>query len=1054
MFYLHTSNRTEILLEQLAAVIEAGGRLSLLEKEIFLVQSQGMERLIAQRLASHFQSWCNYDFLLPLSFQQEIAARLGYVTSGEGFDRKNTVWKLEALLRDVNNEKYQFLHHYLSGRNKEVKRFQLARKLAQIFDEYQLMRSDLLAAWLRHELVSGDSVEEWQADLWCRLSMATGKDDKHRGEIFAELTERLRAGASPDLPRRVSVFGLHIMAPIFLEFLKALALHTDVHLYVLSPCKEYWGEIESKKSRMTRLKGLLAKEGELPKDDERELYHPLLAALGLQGRDFQKMLVENVDFHFEFAGYHNPADEKTSLLTRLQADILRGVQPERSSLPVDDSLRIISCHSPLRELAVLKDHILDLLYQDETLELRDIVVMAPDIQQYASFIPAVFHDIQHSIADRALRKRNSVMSAFLSYLQILAGDFGWRELLDLLRVKHVFPAFELTETDFDYIQKWLVEAGIRSGLGERGELFNENSWLQGLERLLMGFAVVSNEPVAGIYGYQDIEGSSGRILGGLCEFVALIRRASESYSSDKSLQEWAEILRTDVDRLFVGCDETDLRELHQLLTELMEAAEYHGEVVNFKVIAEWFTMTSAESRSSSGFLRGQLTFCSMLPMRSIPFQVVCLLGLNGDSFPRQDKHCSFDLQANFRRLGDRSPRVDDRYQFLEALVSARDCLYLSYVGRSIKNNEELPPSVVVGELLETLEYSYSIKKDDIVVEHPLHPFNMRYFSQDSGLFTYSESSGAVARGYVAGKKSEHNLGHWWGEDAVVELREIKEINFANLLSFYKNPQRWFVRNSLGINLQPGQSLPEESETFAVDALERFQVADDLIEAQLRGKASSDLLKLKTSRGRWMLGEPGVVKFAGFTTELEPFVDKIRRIDLGAELEPQSYELELGNYKLYGTLKRREKGLLMHRYSNLRGKFLFECWLHHLVLSAVSGDESETWGLAKDTVFRLKGRPAASHLLALIDHFVAGSEKLSHFHIETAFQYGKKLQVKSGRGKSPRDTAIKQLEDSAAAGREPELALVMGEAEEFFENGFEALYEELFAPLWEVYDEQC
>lgn len=79
-------------------------------------------------------------------------------------------------------------------------------------------------------------------------------------------------------------------------------------------------------------------------------------------------------------------------------------------------------------------------------------------------------------------------------------------------------------------------------------------------------------------------------------------------------------------------------------------------------------------------------------MRSLPFKVICLLGLNDGDFPRNTKAAVFDLVAKHPAKGDRARRDDDRYLFLEALISAREILYLSYIGRDIRKDEELAPS--------------------------------------------------------------------------------------------------------------------------------------------------------------------------------------------------------------------------------------------------------------------------------------------------------------------------------------------------------------------------
>ncbi|EKD33810.1 MAG: hypothetical protein ACD_75C02587G0001, partial [uncultured bacterium] len=636
MLTLHVSNRTENLLHHLALLLREDRQADIFAPELFLIQSQGMERMVAQSLTDEFRSFCNFRFFLPLDFLGFVADKLGLGISPDGYQRQILTWWLDELLRDLSGEPYQPLRYYLSGENAELKRFQLARRLANIFDQYQLMRSEMLGKWEKGEAVIAHPAECWQMDLWRRLSRQP-KGETHRGELFRQVIGRLNRGddLAKFLPKRIAAIGLHTMPPLFLEYLNRLAQHMDVHLLMLSPCRHYWGDVES---RRTELKRMVRQ----PQASETMavLHHPLLAALGQQGRDFQNMLLNNVETFIDSDSYDDPlADGEyaaATLLQRIQADLLDDIMPEpmvpnqpqnqaQNQAPGDDSVQVVSCHSKLREIGVLKDHLLRLLHQDSSLELRDIIVMAPDIQEYAALIPAVFTDIQHSIADRSMRRRNSVISAFLAFLDLFSGRFGWSEVLDLLRQPAVFPQFGLTATDLDTLQQWVIGAGIRWGLSgaQRGEEgvpgFTEGSWRAGLERLLMGYAIDADEFVDGVLPFTDIEGKGAQPLGGLCRFLELIEEARGDFHQARMLGDWSAVLLHHVQQLFGDSDEQQLLELQTILAEPAESiGQFHTGAVSFAVIREWLNLSAKESRSSSGFLRGQLTFCSMLPMRSIP----------------------------------------------------------------------------------------------------------------------------------------------------------------------------------------------------------------------------------------------------------------------------------------------------------------------------------------------------------------------------------------------------------------------------------------------------
>lgn len=1053
MLSLHVSNRTENLLNELARLLREEPRDNLFAPELFLIQSQGMERMVAQSLADAFGCFCNFKFFLPLDFLGFIADRLGLGISPDGFHRQILTWRLDQLLREVESEVYRPLRFYLTGESVGVKRFQLARRLANILDQYQLMRPEMIAGWEKGRLVTANTAEAWQMDLWRRLAGQVPVESAriHRGELFRQVAARLAANEdlSPLLPRRISVVGLHTMPPLYLEYLDRLAAHMDIHLLVLSPCRHYWGDVESRRARLKRV----ARQGAAEDDPYEPGHHPLLMALGRQGRDFQRMLLENVEGFLDSDSYDDPltdeAYRRATLLRRIQADLLEDVAPQpdvRLDTPPDDSILVVSCHSKLRELAVLKDHLLRLLHRDPGLNLRDIVVMAPDIQEYAALIPAVFAGIQHAIADRSLRRRNPVIAAFVAFLDLFTGRFGWSEVLDLLRQPAVFPRFQLTEADLDTLQQWVVGAGIRWGLSGEQRVedsaadFAEGSWRAGLERLLMGYAIDSTDFVDGILPFPDLEGRGGQPLGGLCGFVTLLEEARLALRQPRTLGEWSETLLHYAGQLFDESEEQPLAELQAILAEPAEsAATFHRGRVDFVVIREWLTQSAKESRSSSGFLRGQLTFCSMLPMRSIPFRVVCLLGLNDGVFPKNDRHDTFDLMAGDFRPGDRSPRDDDRYQFLEALLAARSHLYLSYVGQSIRSGDPIPPSVVVSEFLELLETSYGVA--GMTVNQPLHPFSSRYFSgEEPRLFSYDDACCRVAQALQRGPQASRP---WWRgrtED------EVGTVALGDLMRFYAHPQKYFVVDRLGIRLNEIAEAPEERELFEPDGLDRYRLDQELVAGAI--SVGDSLLPAIQHEGRWPLGAPGLVALAERRAEAERFLQRVAAEQPGRALEAQPVDLEIGKYRLVGALQGlHEHGFMLPRFGSLRGRDLLAGWISHLVANLLlPGTVTRVVALDKVVIFsRTDADPGLERLLEL---FAEGCRRPLPLLVEPGFACAR--QENNGRARTTPEEKARQLYRSRLEdGYEPEWRLIYGEArpEEVLGEESFALCREVLCAVW-------
>ncbi|WP_419176911.1 exodeoxyribonuclease V subunit gamma [Desulfosediminicola sp.] len=1060
MLYLHVSNRTENLLHHLVQLFEVDLRRDLFAPECFLIQSQGMERMISQTLADHFTSFCNFEYHLPLGFLRHVAAGLDMDITPDGYDRKSVAWQLEEILRDLDGEVYSPLINYLQGQNLELKRFQLADQLSNVFDQYQLMRPQMIDSWAEQRMVSSDPAERWQCALWNRLAARLG-NMPHRGQVLGRLVTRLQQGddLSHIVPQRVSVFGLSIMPPLFLNFLQGLARHSDVHLFLLSPCREYWGDIESRRQVLLRsLKNDISASNFPMEIEETPESHPLLISLGRQGRDFQRMLLEGVDFDLDFDSYYDPLEDgEPSLLKTLQSDLLAGeVARSDEEWPADDhSIRIVSSHSRLRELSILKDHIKSWLYDDSALQLRDIVVMAPDIQEYAALIPSVFDDIQHSISDRSLRKRNSVFAAFDEFLALFKGRFGWDEVMTLLKEPVIAEPLHLAPADLEKLHDWVVRAGIRWGLSarQRKEMglpeMGEGSWRVGLERLLMGYAMDRDEFVAGVLPFTDIEGSGAASLGGLCKFIDIIERAQRDFSKRYTLKEWAELFIHYCRELFRDESERfitkEFLELQEVLADLADGpGHFHNSPVDFEVVRTWLDHTARETRSSSGFLRGQLTFCSMLPMRSIPFKVVCLIGMNDTVFPTNDRHATFDLLALQHKPGDRSRRMDDRYQFLEALLAARDQLYISYIGQSIRTNEEIPPSVVVSELLEILEDYY--QRRNFVVRHPLHPFSRHYFSGLSGtLFSYDERYLQVAEN-LRGDRVIRSA--WWSGSRDIENGMI---NFADLLVFYANPQRWFVRNCLNIQLGSDAETVDESEPFQADGLEKYLLDQEILEAILNRESLDDRFNKLTTTGRWPLGAPGNLEFERKRSEMESFALSISELDLGERVEDLDIELDVGGYHLRGRLTNiYEQGILLCRYGKMRGRDVLKGWLHHLVYREVTGCFTTTYVCGSDDRRVLSGGSGLMpNLELMLDLFVAGNKSPSRLLVEPGIEWVKRLP----KGEGMLQAALTALNRTLDNGYDAELALLLRNSDpvDFLDSEFEELCRTVLLPIWSQTD---
>ena len=1082
MFVLHTSNKTENLLAHLHQVIE--NPLSHpFKKEQLLIQSQGMERWLSQQLADRKGVWANFDFHFPGKFFGNIVDKLvpeGKVHS-ELYDQESLLWHFDHLLRSLDeHSKLQnpILSHYIDGECVDLKRYQLAEKLAFLFDQYQFMRPDWMSEWEQGRRVTNNPSESWQQDLWHQLgsdnssdnfsetSSDTFSNNKGKGHLWLDAIEALskmdKHQARQLLPERLSIFGINGMSPIYLNFLQAIGHFIDVHFYLLNPAQSYWADLPSKK-QLAKQRAGASEQFEQTRDPDSELEpllitnNPLLAALGQQGRDFQLLLLEQCDFEIQYQSFEKNNDD--TLLALIQNDILnnsvlkandQAVNNRKLIATTDNSLSIHVCHSRMREAEVLKDLLLQCLDDDPTLTIRDILVMTPDITQYAPYISAVFEDIPHAIADKNTLDSNNPLSIFLGFLTLSQHRWEIEAVFDVLDQAVVYEHFGLSEVDIENIRVWVAATHIRWGESaqhreEYGFIpFSENSWKAGLERLLMGYANSddehfcepandANEPVL---PFAEIEGSEAKVLGGMYDFISLLSHAKKVFSQPHTLEYWSKHLGRFAEDLLVstGDYQHSYAVLIELITDLDKFSGIHQQKISLDVILAALTRAATSQQSAAGFLRGQLTFCSMLPMRAIPFKVIALMGMNDGEYPRADTRPAFDLLADDFRKGDKAPRVDERYQFLEVLLSARQQFIMTYVGQSKSNNSIIPPSVVVSELLEYIDEHFSNAEDSPHVEdsphaegspspsaeatfqttaessltpwvtyHRLQAHSPWYFSDSKQYFTYSSHQLLAAQALNPSIRSiNEGSQKWWQGSIENDTKTVIEL--ADLLSFYQHPQRHFIQQQLQINIPRIENRADETEPFIVDGLDQYLINQEWVEHQLAEKDDEGFYKKLIAQGRWLNNSNGIISFTEQKQDIVNFVDQIKNVGAGTSMEALAIDIEIGDYRIVGVLDNQyQKGRLIYRYAKLKGKDLLPVWLSYLIAkeNETGTTASDTWLLTKDQNWHFSSdavnKSEAEELLkALVDVYSAGQKQPSDLLIEPAIAWHEQQHKKTGR----------------------------------------------------------
>ncbi len=956
---LHSGNRLEVLADRLAEVV-ARPPSDPLVQELIVVQSRGMERWLTMQLAERLGSWANCRYPFPNALAWEMF-KLAFDTLPDEnpYSPDAIAWRLMEILPDCNEKPgFEPLRSYLSGTSSELKHFQLARQIADLFDQYTIFRPRMLAAW-----ESGRSCVQcrWQAELWKMLVAV--EPTPHRGRLLLEFRKTM--GSKKQLlgkiPERISVFGIPSLPPYHMEILSALACRTEVNLFLLNPCREHWFLISSTKEKARSAIRSRQQPGLFDSLDED---NPLLASMGSQGRDFHGFLYDGFQLD-EGGGGLFLQPEGGGILQRIQSEILNLTDGTATTVkhPIagdDRSLQLHSCHSPLREVEVLHDRLLELFETTPGLAPRDILVMTPRIDDYAPYISAVFggpgddgRRIPYAIADRSVTSTASLVRGFLSLIDLAESRCGASQVLDLLEHPAVSRRFGMDRGGLTTVRQWVTDSGIRWGVDAEDRIceglppFSENSWRVGLDRLLLGYALQGDGTTlfSGILPYADLEGGEARLLGELLEFTDLLFAFRRERGVQRSLFEWADYLASLLESFFLPDDglQRELTLLTATFAELRKGRDFgFSGRIGLAVVRSWLLQQLERDNPGQGFLAGKVTFCAMLPMRSIPFRVIAMIGMDDGIFPRRDSPSGFDLMAAFPNRCDRSIRNEDRYLFLEALLSARDALYISYVGQSSRDNAPLPPSVLVSELLDYAERSFrlsgsedddmrSLVRNRLVIKHHLQPFHPAYFSSDNPrFFSYSEDNCRAAESRLEGG-GESRL--FAGLPLAPPAKEEWIVTLDELALFLRSPAGHFLRNRLGIRVDRITAPVEDNEPFSVDPLAGYLLCDELVDRILSGGDAGTLADSFRARGLLPPAGQGRVAFEALREKAERFAATVAPLVAEKELEPLQLDVQLGDFRLTGRVGGiHPGGLVRHRSARSKSKYLLSCWLEHLALN--------------------------------------------------------------------------------------------------------------------------
>ncbi|MBR7890138.1 exodeoxyribonuclease V subunit gamma [Marinomonas sp. A79] len=685
----------------------------------------------------------------------------------------------------------------------------------------------------------------------------------------------------------------------------------------------------------------------------------------------------------------------------------------KTSLSDDSSLLVVNCFSEMREVEALHDFLLNQFANSPDLHLDDVLVAIPNLDKYAPFIRAVFDVDVHSeksfripyfISGSLAAAESPLVNGLLEILEIPSWRFTREQVMVLARNRLIQKRFNFTDDALDQIDSWLDDAGVRWGIdGAHKQSLglpasDQNTWRVGLDRLLLG-AVLPKKVNATVPLFHEvlpvdeIEGALTLLLSQFVVFCDTLFDWHHRLTSAYSVQDWQEILHALLNDFFIidELEESNHMQLLGCLNEFVQQSQQAGFDSDIDVQSlVVFLNNTISSTVGSGRSVGTVNFTSMNNLAGIPFKTLCLLGLNYDAWPTQQREPGFDLlqsqAVGGHRQGDRNRANDERYLTLQLIMSAQESLYVSYVGRNIHNGTDIPPSVLVSELLDCCA---QVAIPITVHQHAMHGYSSGNFSTDSELLGHNQKWFEVAAVIGQGDKMVRPL-----FEKNIDVEQVVHIDWDELSGFYGNPQRHFLLHSLGVYLQDEANDWNNVEPFNLSNFADSRIRSTALQQAIKGVPDTSL-GMSQASGELPSGLPGTILQSIEQGTVDELLEGVDPEFLTDTLPAIPVDLHINGINITGVLRDlRPEGQLLLISDQLHDWQKVKVWLQHLILCCVKPEGvsrvTKVISLSDGLVFKEIENPETL-LAEWIQAYCDGQAEPLPFFAKLSFIYAQKLE---------------------------------------------------------------
>ena len=747
-------------------------------------------------------------------------------------------------------------------------RFAFARLLAEQFDRYSRFRPDWPDRWSLNqpawdpgrqtlpELAAED--EAWQRELWHAVASQETMP-AHPARLLRKFADGSGAPSGPP----VFVVGSNFLDPLLLRTLQALAQQGQtVSLHVLLPSLGYLGDIARRRS-------LLARYAENPEAPDETGGHPLLVSLGQQAVG-TFLLLDTVSPDYSVWPEVRPAAADGAaagcpLLHRLQADIREQRPPSapRQALdaadsrprlqPDDRSLRVHCCHSPRRELEILRDELLRAFAELPGLKPDEVMVAVTDFDAYAPLAEGILRAGPQPLPVRLTavptREANPIAVGLLALLRLSLGRHCASELVELLNLAAVQHHLELAgeEEALAQLADAIRQSGLTHGIdaADRGAGGDTGTWRAALDRLLAG-AWFGPEAAAKDAGGNLVHAVAADLHHRdeipLC-FVGWLARLAchlQTWRVPAPAADWAVRLQQAVDDLLASDEHDDhAAAMGRLLGEL--AAVRANTPLDAGAMLDWLEPQLENATSLRSSMGGEILLGRPDQLHGLPCRVLAILGLQDGAFPRVGRRPAWDLLNHRPERWDGDPRTQDRQWFLDALLTPSDRLILSAANRSLRTPHDGPLSSCVEELLRVASATVrpaeglDLLEQQIVVQHRIQPFAADYFRENSLIPRSFDAGSARIACDLAEPRGEAPppFSSPPGDDPALPTGDTLMLTVPQLTAFWKEPAKAWLR-AIQVDLagDAADDTALDDAPLNLDPLQAFQVRAEALAARI------------------------------------------------------------------------------------------------------------------------------------------------------------------------------------------------------------------------------